>query len=141
MDQKLTKYTKMWKGNDNTTTLLFCLKILEIVHQERRQVNTMVMEHFKNILFHKPCYQAAYQSINQSIICTNSKYSAHIPKTTSNLDTCRVHVLTSPVTCAECIIIHSDNLFTSQKLYRLYMQTIQWFMKALCVYDPSPKKI
>ena len=34
--------------------LLFSLKILEIVHQERRgQVKTKVMEHFNGILFHK----------------------------------------------------------------------------------------
>ena len=45
---------KMWKGNGNTTTLLFSLKRLEIVHQERRgQVKTIVMEHFNGILFHK----------------------------------------------------------------------------------------
>ena len=44
----------MWKGNGNTTTLLFSLKILEIVHQERGgQVKTIVMEHFNGILFHK----------------------------------------------------------------------------------------
>jgi hypothetical protein len=45
---------KMWKANGNTTTLLFSLKILEIVHQERKgQVKTTVMEHFNGILFHK----------------------------------------------------------------------------------------
>jgi hypothetical protein len=45
---------KMWKGNGNTTTLLYSLKRLEIVHQERRgQVKTIVMEHFNCILFHK----------------------------------------------------------------------------------------
>jgi hypothetical protein len=45
---------KMWKGNGNTTTVFFSLKILEIVHQERTgQVKTIVMEHFKGILFHK----------------------------------------------------------------------------------------
>ena len=45
---------KMWKGNGNTTTLLFSLKRRETVHQERRgQVKTIVMEHFNGILFHK----------------------------------------------------------------------------------------
>ena len=44
----------MWKGNGNTTTLLFSLKRLAIVHQERRgQVKTIVMKHFNGILFHK----------------------------------------------------------------------------------------
>jgi len=38
---------KMWKGNGSATTLLFSLKILEIVNKERRgQVKTIVMEHF-----------------------------------------------------------------------------------------------
>jgi hypothetical protein len=41
---------KMLKGNGNTTTLLFSLKGLEILHQERRvQVKTIV----NSILFHK----------------------------------------------------------------------------------------
>jgi hypothetical protein len=45
---------KMWKGNKNTTTLLFSLKGLEILHQERRgEVKTIVMEHFNCMLFHK----------------------------------------------------------------------------------------
>jgi hypothetical protein len=44
----------MWKGNRNTTTLLFSLKGLEILNQERRgQVNAIVMDHFKIFLFHK----------------------------------------------------------------------------------------
>ena len=46
-NHKLANSMKMWKGNGNTTTLLFSLKGLEIVHQERRgQVKTIVMEHF-----------------------------------------------------------------------------------------------
>jgi hypothetical protein len=45
---------KMWKGNGNTTLLLFSLKGLEIFHQERRgQVETIVTEHFNGILIHK----------------------------------------------------------------------------------------
>ena len=58
----------MWKGNENSTILLFSLKGLQILHQERRgQVKTLVMEHFNSILFHKsgPAKQVAYQSINQ----------------------------------------------------------------------------
>ena len=44
----------MGKGNINNTTLLFSLKRLEIVHQERRgQVKTIVMELFKGIPFHE----------------------------------------------------------------------------------------
>ena len=54
MNHKLTNGMKMWKGNGNTTTLLFFLKRLKIVHQEGRgQVKTKVMEHFIGILFHK----------------------------------------------------------------------------------------
>jgi hypothetical protein len=45
---------KMWKGNRNTSILLFFLKGLEIVYQERRgQAKTIVMELFNGILFHK----------------------------------------------------------------------------------------
>ena len=45
---------KMWKGNGNTATLVFSLKGLEILHRERKgHVNTIVMEHFNSILFHK----------------------------------------------------------------------------------------
>ena len=51
MNQKLAVGMKMWKGNGNTTTLLFSTKGLKILHQERRgQVKTKVMEHFN---FHK----------------------------------------------------------------------------------------
>jgi hypothetical protein len=54
MDHKLDNDIKIWKGNGNTTTLLFSLKRLEIVHQEGRgQVKSIVMEHFNVILFHK----------------------------------------------------------------------------------------
>jgi hypothetical protein len=50
----LANSMKMWKGNGNTTTLLFSLKRLEIAHQEKREpVKTIVMEHFNSILFHK----------------------------------------------------------------------------------------
>jgi hypothetical protein len=45
---------KIWKGNGDTSTLLFSMKGLEILHQERRgQVNAEMIEHFKSILFHK----------------------------------------------------------------------------------------
>ena len=54
MNQRLVKGMKMWKGNGNITTLLFSLKRLEIVHQERRgQVKTKVIEHLNDILLHK----------------------------------------------------------------------------------------
>ena len=53
-NHKLDNGMKMWKRNGNTTTLLFCLIRLEIVHQERTgQVKTIVMKHFNGILFHK----------------------------------------------------------------------------------------
>jgi hypothetical protein len=48
------RYVRYEKGNGNTATLLFSLKGLEILHQERRgQVETIVMEHFNSILFHR----------------------------------------------------------------------------------------
>jgi hypothetical protein len=54
MNHKLANDMKMWKENKNTTTLLFSMKGLEILHQERRgQVKTIVMEHFNGILFQK----------------------------------------------------------------------------------------
>jgi hypothetical protein len=54
MNDKLIYSMKMWKGNGNTTTILFSLNGLEVLHQERRgQVKTIIMEHFNSILFHK----------------------------------------------------------------------------------------
>jgi hypothetical protein len=53
MIHKLVNGMKMWKGNGNTTKLLFTLNLLEILHQERRKVKTIVMEHFIAILLHK----------------------------------------------------------------------------------------
>ena len=55
MSYKLANGMKMWKRYGNTTILLlFSLKGLEILHQEKRgQVKTMVMEYFNSILFHK----------------------------------------------------------------------------------------
>ena len=47
MNYKLANDMKMWKGNGNIVTLIFSLKGLEILHQERRgQVKTKVMEYF-----------------------------------------------------------------------------------------------
>ena len=41
---------------------IFIISKLEILHQERRgQVNSIVMEHFNGILFHKS--EPAYQSL------------------------------------------------------------------------------
>ena len=52
MNHKLANGMKMWKGNGNTTTLLFSLKRLEIEDHERRgHVKTIVMAN--GILFHK----------------------------------------------------------------------------------------
>ena len=54
MYHKLANGRKMCKGNGNSATLLFFLKGLEILHQVRRgQANTIVMEYFNSILFHK----------------------------------------------------------------------------------------
>ena len=58
---------KMWEGSGNTTTLLFSLKGLEILHQERRgQVKTIVMEQFNGILFYESG-PANKQHTNQSM--------------------------------------------------------------------------
>jgi hypothetical protein len=60
----------MW--NWDTITLLFPLKGLEFLHQERRgQVKTIVMEHFNGILIHKSG-PVNKQHTNQSI-----KYAAY----------------------------------------------------------------
>jgi hypothetical protein len=65
MNHKLANGINMWKGNGNTTTLLFSLKGLEILHQEKRgEVNTIVMEHLNSILLHN----STYLSINQSFL-------------------------------------------------------------------------
>jgi hypothetical protein len=54
MNHKLANGMNMWKGNGNTTKLLFSLKGLDILHLVRRgQVNTIVMENFNRILFQK----------------------------------------------------------------------------------------
>ena len=67
MNHKLANGMRMWKGIGNTTTLLFSLKGLEILHQERRgQVKTILLEHFNGILFHKSG-PANNQHNNQSI--------------------------------------------------------------------------
>ena len=48
------KFMNMWKGNGNSVRLLFSLRGLVILHQERRgQVKTIVMEHFSGNLVHK----------------------------------------------------------------------------------------
>ena len=68
MNHMLTSGMKMWKGNENAITLLFSLKGLEILHQERRgQENPIVMEHFNIIPFYKsgPANkQHNYESVN-----------------------------------------------------------------------------
>jgi hypothetical protein len=60
---------RMWKENENNTTLLlFSLKVLEILHQERRgQVKSVVKEQFNSILFYKTG-PANKQHINQPTI-------------------------------------------------------------------------
>jgi hypothetical protein len=64
MNQKLANGIKMWKK-----LVLFTLKGIEILHLGRRgQVNTIVMEQFNSIIFHKsrPANkQHTKKSINQ----------------------------------------------------------------------------
>ena len=51
MNHKLPNNMKMLKDTWEITTLLFSLKILETLHQERMgQVNTIVMENVNRIL-------------------------------------------------------------------------------------------
>ena len=79
MDHKLPKDMEIWKGKGNRITLPFSLKGLEILHQKRRgQVNTILIEHFKSILFHKfrptnklHTYQLSSKAskINNTIYC------------------------------------------------------------------------
>ena len=70
---KFSDCLNVWKGNGNTTTLLFSLEGFEILYQERRrEMNTTIMEHFNSILFHKsrPANkQRTYQSINLKPAC------------------------------------------------------------------------
>ena len=62
----------IWKGNGKTSTLLFSLKELKILHHEKKgHVNTIVMQHFNKITFHEsgPANkQHTYQSINYAKI-------------------------------------------------------------------------
>ena len=54
----------------HTITLLISLKGLEILQEILEQVNTIVMEHFRSILFHKSGHgnkQHTYQSITQLV--------------------------------------------------------------------------
>ena len=68
MNHKLANGMKMGKGNKNTITFVFSLKGLKILYQDRReQVDTIVMDQFKSILFNKPG-PANKQHIYQSII-------------------------------------------------------------------------
>ena len=65
------------EGNKDNITLLFFLKGLESLHQERRgHVKTIVMEHFNSILFHKSGSankQHTYQLIIKSSYIYSSK--------------------------------------------------------------------
>jgi hypothetical protein len=71
-----TNDTKKRKGNGNTLLfylLLFSLKELEILHQERKgQLQTIVMRHLNGIPFHKS-QPANNQHTNQSIKPTGKR--------------------------------------------------------------------
>ena len=70
INHKLTSVMKMRNRIGKTTTLLFSLKGLDNLHQERKgQVNTIVMKQFNSILFHKSVNkQHTYQSFNRMLI-------------------------------------------------------------------------
>ena len=51
MNHKLANDMKKWKGNGNTTTLLFSLKRLKFYIKKEKE--TIVIEHFNGILSHK----------------------------------------------------------------------------------------
>ena len=73
INHKLAYEMIIWKGNGNTTTLLFSLKGLEILHRDRRKVKTIVMEHFEGIIFLK-FGPANKQHTNQSEFITELKF-------------------------------------------------------------------
>ena len=67
----MTNGMETWKGNGNTTTLLFYLEGLEILHEERRgDVNTLLMEHLNSILFHKSGPANKQHTYSYSIVLT-----------------------------------------------------------------------
>jgi hypothetical protein len=71
MNHKLAKGMKTWKGNGNTTTLLFFLKGLEILQQERKgQMKTMVIETSTASSSTSPDLLISSIPINQSTIWT-----------------------------------------------------------------------
>jgi hypothetical protein len=53
----------MWKEEGSTTKLQFSLKGLEILRQERRQVNIIIKEDFNSVYFHPVNKHYTYQSI------------------------------------------------------------------------------
>ena len=78
MNHQLAYSMKMLKGNRNTTTLLFYLKGLGILHQVRiGQVKIMVMEHLNGILFHKSG-PANKQHAYQWILTMCTKFHIHL---------------------------------------------------------------
>ena len=101
----------MWKGNGDTTTLLFSLKGLEILHQDRRgQVKTIVTKHNKSILFQKLTISI---QINQSIKQTLIQVAVFPVLPHSNAVMAILHNL---------YILHSENRYSSvtewRSLYR-----------------------
>ena len=88
MNHKLANVMNMGKGNGNTTKLLFSLKVIGILHQEKRgQVYIIVMEHFDDILFNKSGLankQHTYQSICL-ILSTFCYFFIHMEELTKSL--------------------------------------------------------
>ena len=51
--------------------ILFSLKELEILHQERRKINIIMMEHFMSVLLHK----SEPGDNNHAITCVGNQFS------------------------------------------------------------------
>ena len=51
MNEKLANGMQLWKGNGNATTLSFCLKRLEVLHEEKKKKRTN--EHHSGETFKK----------------------------------------------------------------------------------------
>ena len=94
---------KMWKENGNTTTLLFSLKGLVILHQERRgKLNTIVIEHSRAFSSASPDLLAS--SISTFFLGTTAQCGHLLPLWTSSIS---LYPLIVPSSSLFCIFLGS----------------------------------